>query len=399
MNFPRSLLLIILVVLSVNFVFANELLELRLVTKSISLSKKNEGTVKVRLTNEEGKFATKAKVFLVKAYPSNQEDNVLVSNQELFPVEGEDTTYQFNFLALKPEAGSYVLEFRATPEKKEKFRAVDNVVFNVKVIGTATIVDAQLTVSDSLDAQDIAEGRKYRPEFDKKIDEIIKVEHSQHLVFEFRLRGQTGKNIQVQQAFVRISHPKSGREVLKVAHFTKTYSIHITMKDIADDFYGQSGNYDLQLIVGDAFLQNPFAWTLASLHINFLNSSRSDPPSSPFDARPPILHQFRVPDKRPPRTISMAFTGAVVGIPLLVLFIGLIRVGANFDNLPTGTDLLFALGFQGCLGGILGLFVVYWLRLTMVETLCWLGLASLPLLFFAHRNLNALSVKGKEHSD
>jgi len=398
MNFPRSLLLIILF-LSVNFVFANELLELSLITKSISLSKKNEGTVKVRLTNEEGKFATKAKVFLVKAYPSNQEDNVLVSNQELFPVEGEDTAYQFNFLALKPEAGSYILEFRATPEKKEKFRAIDNVVFTVKVIGIATVADAQLTVSDSLDSQDIAEGRKYRPEFDKKIDEIIKVEHSQHLIFELRLKGQTGKNIQVQQVFVRISHPKSGREVFKVAQLTKTYSTHITIKDIAEDFYGQSGNYDLQLIIGDAFLQNPSAWTFASLHINFLNSSRSSPPSSPFDPQPPILHQFRVPDKRPPKTISMAFTGAVIGIPFLILFVGLIQVGANLGNLPTNTHLLFALGFQGCLGGVLVLFVVYWLRLTMVETLCWLLVISGPLLFFAHRNLNALSATRKEHSD
>jgi len=76
-------------------------------------------------------------------------------------------------------------------------------------------------VSDSLDSQDIAEGRKYRPEFDKKIDEIIKVEHSQHLIFELRLKGQTGKNIQVQQVFVRISHPKKWKRSFQSSSINK----------------------------------------------------------------------------------------------------------------------------------------------------------------------------------
>jgi len=278
--------------------------------------------------------------------------------------------------------------------------AADNVAANIKVIGTASLSDAQLTVSDSSDPQSIAEGRKYRPEFGKKVDEVVRVEYSQQLLFEFRLRGQTGKNIQVQQAFLRISHPSSGREVIKVAQFaSKGYSAEISIRDLSVDFYGQSGNYDLQLIAGDAFLQNPVSWTFATIHIKYPNNSKVDPPSSPFDIKPEIVHQFRVPDIRPPKTISMAFTGAVLGIPFLILIVGLFSVGANFGNFPSGANFLFAIGFQATLGAILSLFVIYWLRLNMVQTLGYLILLSLPFLFFSHRNLNALSTKGKDHAD
>jgi hypothetical protein len=45
-------------------------------------------------------------------------------------------------------------------------------------------------------------------------------------------------------------------------------------------------------------------------------------------------------------------------------------VGANFSNFPlSGTGFLSAVGFLGCISAVIGLYVLYWLQLTMVETL------------------------------
>jgi len=94
----------------------------------------------------------------------------------------------------------------------------------------------------------------------------------------------------------------------------------------------------------------------------------------------------------------MAFTGATLIIPFLILIIGLPFVGANFGNFPSGINFIYAIGFQATLGSILSLFVIYWLRLNMIQTLGYLSLLFIPLLFFAHKTLNSLS-KGKEHTE
>lgn len=45
-------------------------------------------------------------------------------------------------------------------------------------------------------------------------------------------------------------------------------------------------------------------------------------------------------------------------------------MGANFSNFPlSGTGFLSAVGFLGCISAVIGLYVLYWLQLTMVETL------------------------------
>jgi len=358
--------------------------------------KKGEGFVKVKVTDVLGNFASKAKVFLVKAYPSQQENNPLVSNQELFAVEGEKTLYQFNLLAAKPESGFYTLVLMITPEDK-KFIGVNHVELSVKITGSATVSDVVLTVADSQDVADINEGRKYRPEFPKKVDEVVKVDGTQHVYVDYKVKGQTGKALQVQQAFIRISD-RTGREGVYVSEYgQKGYNSHIDIKALGKQFYGQSGQFEVQLVVGDAFLQNPTLWHLGTLQISFPNETKAEVPKSPFEALPEIQHAFRRAEARPPKIISLAFTAAVIGVPVFLLLIGLLRVGASI-SLPGGSGFLWAVGFQGCLGAILALYGLYWLRLNMVQTLGYLGVLAIPTLFFAQRNFNYLA-QSKQHAD
>jgi len=399
MSLTKGLLLFVLVSVTINCVCGKSLVVSLDQKTIVPAGEPGAGNVRVRVTDEDGKPGPKAKVVLLKVYPGKQEDNVLASNKEFTPVSGDSSLYELNFLALKPDTGSYTLEVSATPtDSKGNFEAADGVELTVKVPGQATISDATLIIADSEDPNDISEGRKHKLEPAKQLATPIKVDHFQHIFVDFKVKGQGGKNIAVHQAFLRL-YNEAGREYIVPAKYSpKGYSAHISVRDAAAEFYGQSGNYKLQLIVGDASIQNPIQWTLGTITINYPAELKAEVPRNPFEPLPEIKHQFRQPDKRPPRTISMAFTVAVLAIPFLVLFIGLIRVGANLKNFPGGANFIYAIGFEACLAAVLGLFVLYWLYLNMVQTLGYLALLSIPMLFFAHKNLNGLS-RVKQHAE
>lgn len=97
------------------------------------------------------------------------------------------------------------------------------------------------------------------------------------------------------------------------------------MKKLGEEFYNQAGRYSVELIVGDAFVQNPISWKVVDVNLNFPPEAKVAPPESPFRELPEIQHKFRAPEKRPPQTISLAFTAAVLS-PILVLLIGVSQV-------------------------------------------------------------------------
>ncbi len=68
------------------------------------------------MTDVFGKFATKARVYVVKASPASDSKQVLIRNQEALPVSQSEaeTLYSFNFLSTKPEPGTlHVILLRA----------------------------------------------------------------------------------------------------------------------------------------------------------------------------------------------------------------------------------------------------------------------------------------------
>jgi hypothetical protein len=91
----------------------------------------------VRLTDIYGRFATRAKVVLVRASSGTQVDSarLVLSNQNLVPADEKDarnTLYSLNFLASKPDKGYYALEFRVVPEDSA-FSTIDSAVRIIKV--------------------------------------------------------------------------------------------------------------------------------------------------------------------------------------------------------------------------------------------------------------------------
>lgn len=353
-----------------------------LTQSSISPASK-EGVLSIKTTNANGNDIP-TKVFLIKAYPVGNEDKSLINNQE---VVSESGVYKLNFIAAKPEPGFYNLEFRVTPSDKGAI-PISSVSRKVKVLTTVSATDAHLIVSDSQDAQEIAEGRKFSVEFGKSAEGVT-VDDFQHLYVNFKLKSQSGKSIQAQQVFVRISNEK--REHFAVAKFTgKQYSAHISLEDVREDLLGLSGPHEIQIIVGDSFIQNPFSWKIASLVVKY--SVKIEAPKSPFSVEPEIQHVFRKPESRPDPSISFAFTIAVLS-PLAVFLLGLLRIGANFSNFPfSGISFIYALGFHASLGAILALYAFYWLQLNMMQTLGYLAILAVPFLFFSMKALNQIQI-------
>jgi hypothetical protein len=94
------------------------------------------------------------KVVLTKAYQVSSPSKSLLSNQEL-----KDN--KLNFLAAKPEAGFYELEFTVSPSKSQ-FVALSKVHRSLKVLTTVSLNEVQLVVSGSADSADAKDSKKYK---------------------------------------------------------------------------------------------------------------------------------------------------------------------------------------------------------------------------------------------
>jgi len=366
----------------------------------------NEGSVRIRVTDIYGRYAVPATVYIVRAHAVDDTRNVVLTNQEAVASAEDNTSYSFNFLAKKPEPGYYTIEFSITPKVQSRFSAIkDN--RNIKVVSTIDVVDAQIRVSSSKDPEDNF-GATHSASYPNPVSQTISVSSNQYVTVSFKVKNQASlKPVKVHQAFVRLTHVESGHAA--AAFNAKSvrngqYSLTVDLASQSSSFHGVSGKYSLELVVGDPFIANPVSWNVATLDITFppQAASQAARPSkgrvpttveskisgSNRGGRPDIAHVFRVADSRPPGVVSLAFT-LVVLAPGLLLIGGVLAVG-NLENYPGGSAAMMALGFHICLGLILGLFVVYWFALNIVQMLGYLFVLSFPTVFFGLKTLQSV---------
>jgi len=263
-----------------------------------------------------------------------------------------------------------------------------------------SITDFEIVVSDSSDEIDIKQGKRFKTEYPNAITTAIPAEFFQHVYVNYKLKNkQTGAALRAHQSFVRIVNSETQQESFVVAHYdaSKGYSAHVVVKDLKEDFRGGKHKYEFSLIVGDSAVI-PLQWAFAS-NVNLKLNTSTVVSDAAFGIKPEIKHAFRVPEKRPPQTISFAFTIAVLA-PIAILVIGWPLAGANLWNFPTGGVFIYAVAFQATIGAIFALYFFYWVGLNMMQTLTYLGCLSVPLLFFGSKTLNHLAtVSAKSHTD
>lgn len=345
------------------------------------------------------------------------DDAAILSNRGLKPSPTDKTLFTMNLMEAKPERGFYKISVTAGPVTNDvTVKVLCEVVVDYLEIGTG-------------DADQTTQPKLTRVVYPEKLNQRIEADSQQKLVMRFMLKDGINKEpMRTHQAFVRLSSAidskdgvKIGREIIFVAEpdTSHLYKFDMPVGSAGVNFDHQSGDYNVELIVGDAILTNPFQWTVATVNLKFpeptpsltssssssstsssssssssSSTSSSASPSSSSSAsssastsasgvdktvsykresntyatKPEIQHMFREPEKRPPAFVSNLFTGLCLA-PVLLLFILWARLGVNISNFPLS---LSAITFHLGLGSIFVLFGIFWLQLNIFVTLRYL---------------------------
>ncbi|XP_019103150.2 dolichyl-diphosphooligosaccharide--protein glycosyltransferase subunit 2 isoform X2 [Beta vulgaris subsp. vulgaris] len=167
---------------------------------------------------------------------------------------------------------------------------------------------------------------------------------------------------------------------------------------LMDKLYYLSGKYNLQLIVGDAVMENSFLCSLGHIDLDLpkVPNKATRPPPQPTDPllrfapKPEITHIFRAAEKCALMKLYLAFLVLVL-VPLAGFLIGLCRLGVNLMNFPASrVAATYAVLFHVGIAAILCFYVLFWLQLnifTMLRILFFLGIF---VVYVGHKTLSKL---------
>ncbi|XP_015594118.1 dolichyl-diphosphooligosaccharide--protein glycosyltransferase subunit 2 [Cephus cinctus] len=354
--------------------------------------------IKVKVCDILGRPLSKTPTVAVNTATRIGDDAVVMSKKN-FQASSDKTLFTVNFMDIKPERGFYNISVSAD--------SVSNIV-TVKVLSEVIVDYLEIGTGD---ADQTTQPKLTKVVYPNKLGQKIEADSQQKLVVRFLLKDAANKKpIRVHQAFVRISSvsesksDKHGHEIIFVAEpdASHVYKFDMPLATAASTFGYQSGDYNLELVVGDAVLSNSFQWTVAEVSLKFPELPAPEPfvqtgKSVPYKQKPliytplpEIKHMFREPEKRPPVFVSNLFTGLCL-LPVLILFILWAKLGVNISNFPFS---LSAVTFHLGLGSIFVLMGIFWLQLNMFVTLKYLfGLSIVTFLsgnkllsYIAHRN-------------
>lgn len=328
----------------------------------------------------------------------------IMSKVALTPISDDGTLFELDFSSAGNDAKRGFYKVTLSVEKIAGGEAggvplVGNTgaEVDVTVITEVGVENVEIGIADR--DQSVAP-KTTRVQYPNKVPTMLEVDSQQKVIMKFSLKDVTdpaASPLLVHQAFVRLTHRVTGKDVFFVADVepgTGVYKFDMDVGASAKEFASQSGKYAMCLVVGDALIANPVAWELVEVRLTF----QGDPaPASlhlgQYDSKPEIEHLFRVPEKRPPRTVSLAFTGLII-LPLLLLLLVWKMMGANVDALSSRSPLDVGM-FHGTLGAVLVLMYLYWTQLDMFVTLKYLTILSIVLFLSGNRLLAAIAATRK----
>jgi len=315
-----------------------------------------------------------------------QDDSVLASKQTLKKV---GSNYQLDLMALKPAPGFYELVVSAVPGKADpKFVGNTGVKLSVKVLVQQAVNNAELKV---MDGDQSTAGKTMKVAYPGKQAGKVTVHHKDKIQLTFNVVDPAGSKLLVHQAFVKIGHSQSAAEIVYVAEAdnSKLYKFELDLGAEIKEFK-TAGDYSLTLILGDAVVSNPISWVVADLDL-ILPEGGQVADQSIYQAKPEITHLFREPEARPPQIVSTVFT--LLCLSPLLLLLGLwAKLGANIGNFSFS---LSTIGFHVGLGSIFVLYLMFWLELTMFETVRYLVLLGIVTFLCGNSLLANIAKKNK----
>jgi len=358
---------------------------------SVSVSEKSP-KLQVRVSDLIGGNLGKMTVSLDSA-KNTLDNSVLFKKESCSAVSGDSSLYEINFMKAKPVRGFYTVTLSATPSKADsKFIGLTGAEIQVKVTTQVTIENVEVGVADR-DQTTAAKTTKLQ--HPNKAANTLEADHHQKLLIKFMLKDKSsGSLMKAHQTFVRLTNYKTKQEIIFTAKAdsSQTYKFNLDIGESAKDFGWLSGKYQLELIVGDAVIENPFSWHMADMTLVFPEGAAPIKPNEDlFGKLPEIKHMFRPQEKRPHPLISNAFT-VLVFVPILILLGLWMKLGINVSNFSGSIS---AIGFHVCLGIVFVLYFLYWIKLDMFQTMRYLGIITIPLFICGNRLLNSIASKRK----
>ena len=173
-------------------------------------------------------------------------------------------------MSTNPGKGVYRVALSASASPADS-RLVGNVgtVVVVKVLTRMNIEEVEIGTADS-DQSTATKLKKVA--FPSKYDGLLEADSHQKLVMKFQLRDSTSEElITVHQAFIRLTHQESQQEIFFVAEpdVNDVYKFDLDLAAKAKDFLYLSGLYSVNIIIGDAVIENPTVWNIADLELKF----------------------------------------------------------------------------------------------------------------------------------
>ncbi|XP_035210343.1 dolichyl-diphosphooligosaccharide--protein glycosyltransferase subunit 2-like [Stegodyphus dumicola] len=316
------------------------------------------------------------------------DDAVVLSKKAFQAVKGSNILYTLNFMESKPLRGFYTISVSAVPRKPDpKLIGNTGAQIKVKVMTEAAVEGAEIGTVYRDQMTSAKSTSIVYPE--EKVS--LEADYHQKIIMKFSLKDKNAKSpLLAHQTFVQFVNRERGQEVVFVAEpdTSNVYRFDLDIFTKAKEFMYASGVYDVFLIVGDAVLKNPFMWKMGHVSLTFPPNPVSTKPSeNPYEPKPEIKHLFREKEKRPSPLVSNTFSVLCL-VPLLLLFILWIKLGANLSNFPLS---VYPIAFHLGLLAIFGLFICFWLHMNMFTTLKYLLGLGLFTFLSGHRLLSKLA--------
>ncbi|KFM68788.1 Dolichyl-diphosphooligosaccharide--protein glycosyltransferase subunit 2, partial [Stegodyphus mimosarum] len=316
------------------------------------------------------------------------DDAVVLSKKAFQSVKGSNILYTLNFMESKPLRGFYTISVSAVPSKPDpKLIGNTGAQIKVKVMTEVAVEGAEIGTVYRDQMTSAKSTSIVYPE--EKVN--LEADYHQKIIMKFSLKDKNAKSpLLAHQTFVQFVNRERGQEVVFVAEpdTSNVYRFDLDVFTKAKEFMYASGVYDIYLIVGDAVLKNPFMWKMGHVSLTFPpNPIPSKPSENPYEPKPEIKHLFREKEKRPSSLVSNTFSVLCL-VPLLLLLILWIKLGANLSNFPLS---VYPIAFHLGLLAIFGLFICFWLHLNMFSTLKYLLGLGLFTFLSGHRLLSKLA--------
>jgi oligosaccharyltransferase complex subunit delta (ribophorin II) len=319
------------------------------------------------------------------------DDAVVLSKKQFTASSSDASLFELDLMKVNPERGFYRIVISVGGQAGSKLVATTGAEVEVKVISRVAVENTEISV---IDKEHTSVMKSTKLQMPNKVQ--LEVDHHQKIVTRFTLSDAvTGKPLTAHQTFVRLTNQKTKQEVIFVAEEdeSSTYRFDLDIGGKSKDFNYLSGKYTMELIVGDAIIENPVSWTMAEVQLTFAEEAtvKSFEQQYRYTKKPEIKHLFREPEKRPPAVLSNFFTVLVL-LPVLVLVIMWIKIGANISNFSFS---LSTIGFHAGLTAIFALYLCYFLQLNMFTTLRYLAIIGLPTFLFGNKLLSGIAARRK----